>query len=200
MPAVLAFPKAAGFTVDLRMRRFFFDRARVLNAIDKQKAKVLTKGGLYTRQAARKLLGSPSPKAKPRPAGKPPRIHTTDERVTLRNILYHYDRHNDNVIVGPVRFNQVNQNAVDLGNITVPELHEFGGEVIIREQAFKDDDPPQWVRRDLRRNLKPWLRYRERRAKYPRRPTMDPALKKTIRRVPDLFGFSLGGPGPLFGN
>jgi hypothetical protein len=188
---------AGGFTVDLRMRRFFFDRARTLNYIDQRKAKFLTKGGLYTRQAGRKLLGSPSKKSRPRPAGKPPRIHTTDERVTLRNILYHYDRHNDSVIVGPVGLNQVNTNTATLSSNTVPEIHEFGLEVLIREVSYNKGKT--WWRRDLRTTRRPWYRYRDRRAKYPERKFMEPALKKTVQRVPELFGFDLGGD-RLFGN
>lgn len=188
--------RAGDFNVNLKMRRFFFDRARVENAIGKKKARVLNRGGTYVRRAARKLLGEPSKKTRPRPPGRPPRIHTTDERVTLRNILYYYDRHGDMVIVGPVGLNQVNTSAIELSSITVPELHEFGGEVLIHEEQYKRDPKQQWFRRDLRYSLRDYLRYRDRRATYPARPFMQPALKQTLPKVPELFGGM--GDGELF--
>ncbi len=180
--------KADGFTVNLRMRRFFFDRARVENAIGKKKATSLNRAGTFLRRAARKLLGPPSKKAEPRPAGRPPRVHTSDERVTLRNILYYYDRNGDRVFCGPVKLNQVNQSAIDLTSHTVPEIHEFGGDVFIHEFAYKSDAEQQWFRRDLRKNIRPWWLLRTRRATYPARPTMQPALKQTLPKVPELFG------------
>lgn len=172
--------------VKMRMQRLFFDRARVLKKIGKRKARALNRGGFFIRQAARKLLGPPSKKAYPRPPGKPPRVRTSDERVSLRNIQYHYDG-KDSVIIGPVKLNQQNQNAVDLGNITVPELHEKGGTVDIREVSVNDGKT--WWRRDLRRNQREWEIYRTRRAEYPARPTMEPALKNVAKagKVPYLF-------------
>jgi hypothetical protein len=181
--------KAGGFNVDLRMRRFFFDRPGVISAIGKKKARALNRAGTFLRRAGRKLLGQPSKKQKPRPAGKPPRVHTTDERVTLRNILYYHDAAHDSVICGPVKLNQVNLSAIELQSVTVPELHEFGGEVLIQEEQWKSEAAKgTWRRRDLRRNLKPGKNYRTRRAHYPARPTMRPALLKTIPKVPELFG------------
>lgn len=192
--------KSAGFTVDLRMTRRFFDRGHVIDQIGKKKARDLNRAGTFLRRAGRKLLGQPSKKAKPRPPGKPPRIHTTDERVTLRNILYYHSRVHDSVICGPVKLNQVNTDAIELQSITVPELHEFGGEVLIHEFAYKSDRDQQWFRRDLRKSIRPWWITRTRRAKYPARPTMQPALMQTIPKVPELFGgtsrgelFSSGG-------
>lgn len=179
---------AGGFNVDLRMRRFFFDRAEVINRIGQKKARTLNRAGTFLRRAGRKLLGQPSKKTKPRPAGKPPRVHTSDERVTLRNILYYHSKSRDSVICGPVKLNQVNLSAIELTSVTVPELHEFGGEVLIQEEQYKNDKTGEWFRRDLRRNLRPWKRYRTRRATYPERPFMRPALAKVLPKVPELFG------------
>lgn len=184
--------RAGGFTVDLRMVRRFLDRPKVIAQIGKRKAKMLNRAGTFARQAARKLLGSPSKKARPRPAGKPPRIHTTDERVTLRNILYYVSKaSNDSVIIGPVKLNQVNISAIELQSVTVPELHEFGGEVLIHEESV--DYGKTWWRRDLRRAAREYKQYRVRRAKYPARPFMRPALLKTLPKVPELFGGTSGG-------
>jgi hypothetical protein len=179
---------SSAFTVNLRMRRFFLDRVEVERRIGQRKARALNRGGTFVRQNARKLLGKPSSNKRrlPRPAGKPPRVWTQDERATLRNILYHYNAGSDSVIIGPVHLNQVQQQAVELGAITVPQIHEFGGPVIIREVS--DDRGRTWHRRNLRRTLRTWERARERRAHYPKRPFMAPALQNTLRRVPDLFG------------
>ena len=180
-----------GFSVDLRMRRFFFDRARVVDQIGKVKAKALNRGGTFVRQAARKLLGAPSKKAKPRPPGSPPRIHTRDERATLRNVLYYWFQREDRVIIGPVTLHQVNTSGITLESVHVPELHEYGGAVMIRE--ISSDRGQTWRRRDLRRTVRPWQQTRVRRAEYPERPFMRPALAKTLPRVPELFGGTSGG-------
>lgn len=172
------------FTVDLRMKRMFFDRQKVLNRIGREKAKMLNRGGTFVRRGARKLLGRPSKNNKPRPAGKPPRVHTADEHATLRNILYYYDG-KDSVIIGPVKLNQVNQSAVTRGNITVPELHERGGTVTIHEVSY--DRGKTWLRRNGRRNAKPWHQYRRRKASYPARPFMGPTLAKVAPKLPYLF-------------
>jgi hypothetical protein len=177
---------AGGMTVNLKMRRFFLDRLEVQKRIGQQKAKSLNRAGTFLRRAGRKLLGPPSKKQRPRPAGKPPRVHSTDDRVSLRNILYFYDPGRDSVICGPVKLNQVNQGAVDLTSLTVPELHEFGGTVLIHEVSI--DQGKTWRRRDLRYNIRPWWILRTRRATYPARPTMQPALETTSKRVPELFG------------
>jgi hypothetical protein len=180
-------------TVDLRLTRFFLDRAEVVQRIGRIKARALGRGGTIARRQARKLLGRPSKNRRrlPRPAGKPPRVWTENERATLRNVLYHYDEHHDTVIIGPVGLNQVQQNAVDLGAISVPQIQEFGGVVKISEVS--QDKGKTWRRRDLRRTLRPWELARERPAKYPARPFMRPALDYTLRRVPDLFGTSAIG-------
>lgn len=178
---------SSAFTVDFRMRKFFLDRVEVERKIGKLKAKALTRGGAFVRQAARKLLGPPSTRPA-RPPGQPPRVHSADERASLRNVLFYYDARNDSVIIGPVHLNQVQQSAIDLGRYTVPELMEGGGTVNIQE--ISKDKGKTWRRRDLRRNPRQFDRLRTRRATYPARPFMGPALKKTLQRVPDLFGSS----------
>jgi hypothetical protein len=175
--------------MDMRSRLFahlqrlpvaFFDRAQVVNRLGKAKAKMLSLSGRDIRQEGRKLLGPKSKSTTPRPPGKPPKTHVDEEHwATLRRILYHASR-DDSVIIGPVKANQVQQNAVDLGTLTVPEIQEEGAEVDIREESL--DHGRTWRRRDMRRGTKPWKRYRTRRATYPARPFMKPALARVFER------------------
>jgi hypothetical protein len=169
-------------TVNIRMTRLFFDRPKVLRKMGKGKAKCLSLVGRDVQQQGRKLLGRKTKRAKPRPAGKPPRVHVDDNHwATLRRILYHASGR-DSVIIGPVQANQVQQDAIDLGSKTVPEIQEKGGVVNIQEEQFKSAAPDEWRRRDLRFNPRPWKRYRTRRAKYDARPFMDPSLEKVMER------------------
>lgn len=172
----------AGLTVNIRMQRLFFDRPKVVRSMGKAKAESLSLVGRDVQQAGRKLLGRKTKRSKPRPAGKPPRVHVDDNHwATLRKILYHASGR-DSVIIGPVKANQVQQDAIDLGSLTVPEIQEKGGVVNIQEEQFKSDPEGPWRRRDLRFNPRPWKRYRTRRAKYEPRPFMQPALQRTLDR------------------
>lgn len=170
-----------GGTVHIRMTRFFFDRAQVINRLGKAKAKMLSLTGRDIRQEGRKLLGGKAKSSTPRPPGKPPKTHVDELHwATLRKILYHAEQAKSGVIVGPVKANQVQQSAIDLGSLTVPEIQEEGGDVIIREESV--DRGQTWWRRDLRKAARPWKKYRTRRVTYPARPFMKPALARVFDR------------------
>lgn len=168
-------------TLSLNVRRMFFDRPEVQRQLGRRILRFLSLAGRDVRQQARKLLGPPS-RRPPRPPGNPPRTRTSDERATLRNILYAMSgsRSAPSVIVGPVRLNQVNLSAINPGSIPVPQLHEFGGTVDIREESL--DGGKTWWRRDMRFRPRSWKQYRTRRARYPARPFMRPALERAMQR------------------
>lgn len=178
----------SSFGIQFRMKKFFFDKPHVKRRIGKKKAKLLSMGGAYTRRRARSKLRRRKRVSR---AGEPPSVHSESDIANLRTILFALDKETDSVIIGPVKLNQVNLGA-DLERYTVPELLEIGGTIDIREEAIVGSN--EWRRRDMRRSVKQWKKYRTRRATYDARPYMNPSLKETAEEVPELFARSMASP------
>jgi len=161
---------------------FFFDRRAVLRMADQKKRQALNGIGRFTRQNARqdKLRRRKNPSRPP----KPPSVHSRDRVATLRNIRYAAARDLNSVTIGPLKLNQVQQDWIDFGSITVPEIHEKGAMVVLREQSY---DGVKWRRRDLRRSRRPYMQYRKRRVRYAPRPFMVPAMEDEAPKFPELF-------------
>lgn len=198
------------FQITYNARDLFFDRSAVIKSMSKPRRKILSKAGAFVRTAARSSLRRRKGPSSP---GSPPSVHApSGERASLKTILFAYDVQNDSVVVGPVKLNQVNFKT-DGGRISIPALHEFGGELGIREWKFTALDERTydmvreypsmmkfvdvWSRRDLRWRMtsrkRPWslmnlgVQTRMRKAKYPARPFMRPALESVSDRFSDLF-------------
>jgi len=140
--------KAGFIDYDVRLKDFFFDRQRVVNAVDKMTHRVLFWFGGRVREKTRSYLGKPKPSAygargsghyrlnnPPRPAPKPPTPRVQDSAtVTLRNIQYNYvktaDGGKSRVFVPKYRGTQ------RFGGKTAPELQEFGGTVRARAKTL----------------------------------------------------------------
>ena len=155
------------------MKKAFFDRQKVMDAIDRATRKALSKSLAYVRTTARTTVLRRRKKSSA--AGNPPSVHSRDTVATLRNILFSYDERTKSGIVGPVKLNQVNMTST--GSLTVPQILEAGATVGIREEQWKSNNAGTWFRRDNRRRSNPGKRYRVRSAKYEARPFMGPALK-----------------------
>lgn len=101
--------------VTMRIRDLFFDRQKVIRAVDKAKRRVLSRAGAFIRQAAkssiRKRKGVSSP-------GSPPHSHTG---LLRKLILFGYDRQRESVVVGPV----------GLRKSEAPRVLESGGRTVI---------------------------------------------------------------------
>jgi hypothetical protein len=197
--------------VSYRVKDAFFDRGPVITALDKATLRVMRRAGAAVRLRARRSLRRRKRVSAP---GSPPSVHSRDPVATLRNILFAYDSAAHRTIVGPVGLNQVNDTA-SRGRVTLPELHEYGGQLAIREWRFKQvahleewagwkNFPTtakfdrRWKREDRRWQNRAKARGRhslfdlgvERRirmATYPARPFMRPALEKEMPRFPNLF-------------
>lgn len=188
----------------------FFDRREVMASMTKARRRVLSKAGAWVRTAARSSLRR---RKKPSSPGSPPSVHAdTSARATLKKIYFAYDPINDSVVIGPEKLNQVNFTIAGM-RTSVPNVHEFGGNIAIREWMFTAlDERTQdvvdrypsaynwvdtWTRRDLRWKMtsrkRKWtlakfgVKTRVRNANYPARPFMRPALKKVAPQFPDLF-------------
>lgn len=88
------------FTMKLDAKRTFFDRAAVMNAVNKAKMKALRHGGGLVRKIARNSMDKRAAAARP---GQPPSAHIASQ-FGLKNILFAYDKSRDSVVVGPIAF------------------------------------------------------------------------------------------------
>lgn len=181
-------------------KNYFFDRDKVLGMVDKAEGIAMNKvGGRIRLTAMRSMRSQKKPKKGPliRKAsapGKPPRRHT-DLGKGLTRIWYTYDPKRHRVVIGPMKFNwSVYPEA------TVPELHEFGGSVTVSEVEYTINTNAGrenvWVavaKRRLAKATKEGRPIRRRKAKYPARPFMRPALEKNMQFIRDTWSAALTG-------
>jgi hypothetical protein len=99
----------------MRVKSVFFDRPKVIKAVDRAKRQALSKGGAFIRQSAKTSIRPRKGTSKP---GSPPFSH---EGSLRRLILFGYDERTDSVVVGPVGFRKS----------TAPNVLEFGGTTTI---------------------------------------------------------------------
>jgi hypothetical protein len=104
-------------------KKMFFDRQKVLKAVDKATQKVFSKFGAYVRQRAKTSIRKRKAVSQ---AGQPPSSHTG----LLRSfIFFGYDRPKKSVVIGPVRLNSKSGDAL-------PTL-EYGGRAKILDRKRK---------------------------------------------------------------
>ena len=101
--------------IDMRIKDMFFDRPKVMNAVDRANRQSLSKAGAFVRQAARTSIRKRKGTS---PAGSPPYSH---EGSLRKWILFGYDAANESVVVGPVGFRKSE----------APNVLEFGGTTTI---------------------------------------------------------------------
>lgn len=173
------------FTVDYRVAEYFFDRARVINAIAKAERDALSKAGAFVRTRARTSIRESfgrkagqdkrGRRQKARPAktaapGNPPYSHSRSRVVSLRNILFAYIPGSHSVFIGPVGLNSRLKHS---SATTVPELMEFGGTAAIWKYVGTHG-------KRVRRRVP---------ARYAPHPFMGPALAREVAAgtIPDAF-------------
>lgn len=159
-------------TVSGKIKKLFFDRLAVKQAVDKDRLRFLRNAGRYAQKTARTSIKRKGRARKPpknltgkayerwqreveerhaSPPGSPPFAHTDHKVFTIKNILFAYDPATGGTIVGPVG---LNSNAVGrMGTMVVPELLEFGGRVGVLEK-LENVSPPR-VRTGGKRVLTP---------------------------------------------
>lgn len=174
-------------------KKFFFDRQKIIDRVGVDRARLLRNvGGYVSRTAARSMKKKGYARKPPKnmngkagdrfraevrgevasPPGSPPFTHSTDPKATLRKILFIYDTSKEAMVVGPVALNQ--KNAFGMSG-TVPALHEFGGTQTVKEKMVGGK-----VWRPIgKRGARSGQPTRRRKATYPARPFMAPAVKKT---------------------
>lgn len=109
--------------VKISVKRFFFDKRAVIDAIGKVEASNLSKAGAFIQRRAKSLLRRRKKSAEP---GKPPSVHApSGQFASLKTIFFAWDPSARTVVIGPVGLNSKPKGAQP--DSTVPSLHEFGG-------------------------------------------------------------------------
>lgn len=98
--------------IDVKIKKFFFDRKVVIDAVDRATRKALSKAGAFIRTRSKSSIRSRKKVSAP---GSPPSSHTGDLK---KRIFFGYEPATKSVVVGPVRFRAGE----------APRLLEFGGQ------------------------------------------------------------------------
>jgi hypothetical protein len=167
-------------TVTSEIKDRFFDRARVVAYMGREDARRLGKMGAFIqRRAKTKILrraprgrrGSRGQRPSARP-GQPPLVHSTNERVSLRRILFGLTADWNGVAIGPVAI--ADQRLRGSSAQTVPQLLTKGGRG--RVDVYSNDGGRTWEaghapQADEHRSVA---------ANYREHPFMGPALNEEI--------------------
>jgi len=96
-----------------QMKSTFFDQPKVMNAVDKDTRRVLSRFGAFVRTESRHSIRKRKRTSKP---GEPPSSHTG---LLRRLIFFGYERLTRSVVIGPVKLNSKDTGA--------PQVLEHGG-------------------------------------------------------------------------
>ena len=196
-----------------QVKKWFFDSPAVTNAVDAGTRRVLSRFGAYVRRTAQCSIRTRKGPASP---GQPPHSHAGHLR---KFISFWYDRSARSVVIGPAKLNMVQfDSGMQIGNVTVPQLLEYGGNGGVVEEAFQlPDGRLAWQRRNLRKagsiRLLATLRarldsghalasvggaavvpaghHRFRTYRMAPRPYMGPAFEKEKQKLPELWANSV---------
>jgi hypothetical protein len=162
-----------------KMKTLFFDRDRVVRAVDRARHRVLSKQGAFLRTRARSII---RPRKTASAPGEPPHSHTG---ILRRFIYFCFDPATRTVVVGPARTNQVffDKDRRPVKG-TVPGVLEHGGQVTILEV----NKYGRWRRADLRSKRRlAGLPTRYRTVTIRPRPYMSTALALERKALPELW-------------
>lgn len=189
-----AIPKGGGPRSMAGWKIYFFDRHAVSRAIGKKQATALGRFGGYLRRVAQTSMRYRKGAS---PPGQPPSAHK-DKRLAglkrqkrarhngalLREFLFYaYDPAARSVVVGPQGFRTRG------GATPVPALHEYGGTraaykgetITVRNPVGRDPRTGRFFSKGF--HTVPVTGT----VRYPKRPTMGPALQATKAKFADQF-------------
>jgi len=166
-----------------RVTRMFFDKPAVQNAVDRAMRRVHSQFGAYVRRTARFSIRKRKASSAP---GSPPSSHTGDLK---RRIFFAYEPQRQNVIIGPIRTNQVffgpDRRPV---RGTIPEVLEEGGAIRILEVRKYG----RWQRADLRSKRRlSGLPACLRKVSIAARPYMGPAFAENKPKLDEMWANSV---------
>jgi hypothetical protein len=150
--------------IDMKITQMFFDRKKVIDAVDRAKRQALSRVGAYIRQAARSSIKNAPFIARKkrgeertdlrRRTSRPGRPPYSQTGLLKRGILFGYDRNSDSVVIGPVFLH-------GRAGRDVPRILEEGG----HSQRGRD-------KRTVRIAARPYMR---------------PAMMKELPNIPAAF-------------
>lgn len=172
-----------------KLKSSFFDRAKVLDKVDKATVRNLSKAGAYIRRTAKGLIRKVGKKGNASKPGTPPKSRTG---VLRDRIVFIYDDARRSVVVGPAGINQTyKQGDGKPTKGTVPEVLEYGGEINVLEYfADTKDGDGAWLPAKsvgYNRNVLKGKQTRLRVVKIEARPYMGPAYQKNEKVVADFW-------------
>jgi hypothetical protein len=158
----------------MNVKELFFDRAKVLAAVDDATRRQLIKAGSFVRRSARQSMRKRKKASEP---GQPPRV---DSGELKKFLFFAYEPAKKTVVVGPVQ----------LGKSIAPSVLEFGGSYQNSQGKLIPETPLR-----LTKNGKVALRRIKGQVKIEPRPFMGPALDKNRDKIPQFFAGSIKGGG-----
>lgn len=156
--------------------RYFFDRAEVVNKMDKKTNAAFNWIGGTMRKTAKRSVRKSNSRTRHSPPGKPVRTQTG---IFPKTILYEYDPKKKTLICGPKKLPI--RSKVRPGNRrSIPELLEKGGTGQAVNPTFLLVKPRKRKRRQKKKYV--WVKLPAGKRRYKPRPTMKLAYNKTINR------------------
>ncbi|MCD0460066.1 hypothetical protein [Roseiconus lacunae] len=161
--------------VTTELKNAFFDRQKVIGAVDRAARKAMSRSLAFVRRSQRSSIRRRKKVSEP---GKPPSSHSSDPVASIKNILFAYDQQTKSGIVGMVKIHGRRTKVASQKEL--PQLLEEGGDLEITEVSF---DGEQWYApsprriRNIRRNSSN-AQWRKRRARIRPRPSAGPALER----------------------
>jgi hypothetical protein len=194
--------------IGVSLKDQFFDRPAIIDAIGVTRAKALGRIGAYVQKVAQRSM---RPQKKPTPKGKPPAFHGSTT-ITLRSIQFGWGAKQQSLIIGPIKSNS-SKGKVSVprlhefgGRAPIDEwkLIPQGQETLKKLKRSKklSSQFNVWMHggnklmgqrngsgkiSSLPKDLMYRIDRRVRLAKYPKRPTMRPALLKSRAKMPHMF-------------
>jgi len=123
--------------IDMKIKQLFFDKAKVIRAVDKARRAVLSKAGAFIRTTARRSLRR---RKGPAPPGKPPSSHTG---LLKKFIYFGYEPASDSVVIGPAKLNKPG---------AAPRVLEHGGKTVVKRRRRG-----RIVRRQVKIEARPYM-------------------------------------------
>lgn len=111
------------FKVTTEVQKFFFDRQKINDAIDREKKRALSRAGAFVRRRQRSSIKRRKSVSQP---GRPPHSHTksgAEGRASIKRILFGYSPIDESVFIGMVK---VSSSQVR-GDKPLPGILEDGG-------------------------------------------------------------------------
>lgn len=149
----------------LKMTDLFFDSAKVMSAVSKERRQAMSKSGAFVRRAARQSMRK-SPRASA--PGRPPNRH--ENPLLYSRLFFAYDPATRSVVIG-------SEGLTGFASPGAPSTLEFGGQVVVPRR-----------RRGGRA-------VQSRAATVAPRPYMGPALAKEAPKLAEPWANALRGGG-----